>query len=88
MKNKPINKRVIERKTAIWLKIIGQRFYDLRKARKESIRTTAVAIKMSPAIISKIEKGKYGNFRLLRLIRLCEYYDVNPKDIVHTKPIK
>jgi transcriptional regulator with XRE-family HTH domain len=83
MRKRSLNKKESERKAAIFVKLLGQRFYDLRMARKESIRTVAKKVKMSRAIISKIEKGEYDNFRLCRFVSLCKYYRVKPVDIVN-----
>lgn len=70
-----------EQRVAIQLQTIGQRFYDLRKARNRSLKTVAKATKMAPATLSKMEKGLY-DFKLLHLFRLCKYYRVKVMDIV------
>ena len=67
------------------LKIIGEKLYALRMARNESLQTVAERIKMSPSILSKIEKGQQ-NFRLKTFFMICIYYQVEPRDISNSTP--
>lgn len=62
------------------LKGIGEKLYSLRLARNESLQKASRNMKVSPAILSKIEKGQQ-NFRLSTFFRICIYYQVEPRDV-------
>jgi transcriptional regulator with XRE-family HTH domain len=81
MKNSKSTNRELERKANQYLKEIGHKLYTLRKARKESLLSVGVTIKMSPALISKMEKGLYDS-PLIRLYELCKHYQVDIMDII------
>lgn len=82
MSQPEINKNDHKQKMDNYLQCVGNKLLALRKSHKKSIRTVAKATKMSPGIISKVEKGQYEALRLSRLLRLCKYYKVNIIDIV------
>lgn len=66
---------------AAFTKKIATRLWKLRVARKEIPDVVAKAVNISPRLLEKIESGQH-NFTLDILFRLCEYYKVNPDDIV------
>jgi transcriptional regulator with XRE-family HTH domain len=76
------SKRTTEQRLNYFAQCLGEEFYSLRKGQKKSIKVVAKDLKMSPRIISKIEKGIYENFYVSRLLRLCKYYDVNMRDVL------
>jgi transcriptional regulator with XRE-family HTH domain len=81
--NQPeINKNNLARKLDGYLQCVGSKMLALRKTHKKSIKVVAKATKMSPGIISKVEKGQHETLCLSRLLRLCKYYKVNVIDIV------
>jgi transcriptional regulator with XRE-family HTH domain len=82
MSQPEINKHDRKQKMDNYLQCIGNKMLALRKSQKTSIRTVAKATKMSPGIISKVEKGEYKTLCLSRLLRLSKYYKVNIIDIV------
>jgi len=62
------------------LERIGEKLYALRMARNESLQKAAGKMKITPAILSKIEKGQQ-NFRLTTFFKICRYYRVEPREI-------
>jgi transcriptional regulator with XRE-family HTH domain len=64
------------------VKTIGDNLYRLRKSRKESIETVAEANKIPPYLLNKLENGTYPNCLLSIIFRLCDYYNVTPKELV------
>lgn len=62
-------------------KAMGQKLHSFRKTRKESLETVSNAVGITPSYLSRIEKGKC-NYTLLVLEKLCEYYGVNPMDLL------
>mgnify|MGYP002623767315 CR=1 FL=1 len=60
---------------------ISTRLYKLRMARKDLISTVARAVGISDEMLEKIESGTY-NFTVDILLRLCEYYKVDPDKVV------
>ncbi|WP_142683025.1 helix-turn-helix domain-containing protein [Chitinophaga polysaccharea] len=82
MKNRyTVTNKAFNEQLAVWLQSIGDRLSALRKGRKESLKKVSKAIKMSPALLSKIEKGQH-DFKLMHLIRICRYYKVNVLDVI------
>mgnify|MGYP002623427479 CR=1 FL=1 len=71
----------VHMEAAAFAKVIGTRLWKTRMARKENPEVVAKALKISPKLLDKIENGRY-NFPLKILFRLCEYYDVDPDEIV------
>jgi transcriptional regulator with XRE-family HTH domain len=71
-----------EKKKDPFLKYIGEELFSLRKGHEMSIKKVAKNTKMSPAIISKVEKGLYENLGVERFCRLCEYYKAPVKDVL------
>ena len=67
----------------IRLQTLGEKLYALRMARNESLRTVGKKVKMSPSLLSKMEKGQQ-NFRLSTLFKICIYYQVEPRDIINS----
>jgi len=76
------NKSYTEQRVNFFLKCIGEEMFSLRKSYKKSIKTVAKETKMSPGILSKVEKGTYDNLCMTRLILLCKYYSVDIRDII------
>lgn len=70
----------IERRTSVFLQMIGDTFLFLRLEKGKSIRQVAKAIKMSPGTISSIEKGSDDGMRYLTFIRLCTYYETDARE--------
>ncbi len=66
---------------------VGQNLYSLRVSQNKTITDVARAIKISPANLSKIEKGRF-NFKLKVLLKLSEYYNVTPGAIVKNATVK
>lgn len=67
------------------LKAMGKKLHAFRKARKDSLETVARAVGITPSYLSRIEKGKC-NYTLLVLGRLCDYYGVDPTDLLKGHP--
>ena len=62
-----------------FLKAVGARFLSLRKNQKKEIEEVAKAVKISPALLVRIERGDYDMYLDL-LFELCAYYDIAPYD--------
>lgn len=71
-----------ERRLNFFMHCLGEELYSLRKCQKKSIKAVAKDTEMSPRIVSKIEKGLYENFYVIRLLRLCKYYNVDMVEIL------
>ena len=71
-----------EKRIGPFLRYVGEELYTLRKSHKKSIKTVAKDTKMSPGIISKVEKGVYENLGVTRFIQLCKYYKVRVHDVI------
>jgi len=69
-----------EQRVKAKLQAIGRYLYALRHSREKSLKAVGKSIKMSPALISKIEKG-WHNFKLTQVFRLAKYYKASIKDI-------
>jgi transcriptional regulator with XRE-family HTH domain len=82
MSQPKINKKNTEKKVYYFLQCIGEEMFSLRKSHKKSIKTVAKDTKMSPGILSRVEKGTYDNLCMTRLILLCKYYSVDIRDII------
>lgn len=80
IKQNIMNKRLFELKAKadylFYIDLIGERLYELRKDRNESLETVGKEVGMPPRTIRKMEKGLL-NFRPSRLLRLCNYYGVS-----------
>ena len=70
----------VQQQVKITLQAIGRLLHKLRVDRKESLKNVGKAIKMSPVLISKTEKGEY-NFWLTQLHRLAQHYETTVYDI-------
>ena len=70
------NNHDFEKRLDIFLEIMGKMLHNVRKSRKESLEKVGKATKISPRIISRIEKGQYNPF-VVNLIQLCNYYDIS-----------
>lgn len=81
MSRKSVLPPSIQMEAAAFAKKIATRLWQLRVARKEIPDVVARAVNISPKLLEKIESGRY-NFTLDILFRLCDYYKVNPDDIV------
>lgn len=66
---------------AAFVRKISTKLWKIRLARKDLPSTVAKAVNISPELLEKVESGRY-NFTLDILFRLCEYYKVDPDEIV------
>jgi|GEM_PF-1965760 transcriptional regulator with XRE-family HTH domain len=82
MSQSEFNKSNLKQKLDNFLQCIGKEMSELRKSHNKSLKTVAKATKMSPGIISKVEKGQYDNLCLTRLLTLCKYYNVHIADVI------
>jgi hypothetical protein len=73
MKNKTGGKK--------FLKAIGSKFHSLRSDQKKEIEIVAKAVKISPALLVRIERGDYDMYLDLLFV-LCDYYDITPYDFL------
>lgn len=71
MKRKPDSKK--------FLKAIGEKFHSLRIAQRREIDMVAKAVRISPALLVRIEKGDYDMYLDL-FCELCDYYDIAPHE--------
>jgi transcriptional regulator with XRE-family HTH domain len=85
MKQMPAKRRSIKQPTDHLHKIVGKRLHKLRQAKRYTLKFVAAELNIPPTIISRIEKGIYRNFQIGRLKNLCDFYEVDPLDIVNTK---
>jgi transcriptional regulator with XRE-family HTH domain len=76
------NKNNPQKKIGPFLQYVGEELFTLRKSHKKSIKTVAKDTKMSPGIISKVEKGLYENLGVTRFLQLCKYYKVHVHDVI------
>jgi transcriptional regulator with XRE-family HTH domain len=63
-----------------FLTAVGKKFHLLRTKQKKEFDAVAKAIKISPALIVRIERGDYDMYLDL-LFELCDYYDIAPHDL-------
>lgn len=64
-----------------FLKAIGKKLHALRTEQKKELESVAMAIKIRPALLMRIERGDYDMYLDL-LFELCEYYDITPHDFL------
>ncbi len=64
-----------------WLQMIGANFHALRVTRKKEIKTVAKTVKISEALLERIEKGQY-DMELELYAKLCAFYDVSLRDVL------
>lgn len=76
------SKRTTEQRLNYFAQCLGEELFLLRKVQNKSIKIVAKDTKMSPRIISKIEKGLYENFYVSRLLRICKYYNADMRDLI------
>jgi transcriptional regulator with XRE-family HTH domain len=88
MSQSKINKNNTEQRVNYFIKCIGEEMFALRNSHKKSIKAVAKDTKMSPDILSKIEKGTYDNLCMTRLLRLCKYYSADIRDIINRAEFK
>ncbi|WP_414017899.1 helix-turn-helix domain-containing protein [Chitinophaga sancti] len=74
--------RITEQRLNYFAQCLGEELYLLRRGQNKSIKVVAKDTKMSPSIVSKIEKGLYENFYLSRLLRICKYYNADMRDLI------
>ena len=86
--SKPKNNNNTQQKADYFVTCIGEEMFSLRKSHKKSLKTVAKDTKMSPGILSKVENGTYYNFCMTRLLRLCEYYNVDIRDVIDRAEFK
>jgi transcriptional regulator with XRE-family HTH domain len=82
MSQSEFSKNNFKQKMDNYLQCVGNKLLALRQSQKKSLKEVAKTTKMSPGIISKVEKGQFETLCLSRLLRLCRYYKVNIIDIV------
>lgn len=82
MRKKKANDKAFEKELQIFLSTIGNNLFVLRANRKDSLKTVAKAVKMSPHRLSRIEKGLCLHYGIATLSALARYYKVKVKDIV------
>lgn len=63
-----------------WIRSVGANFHALRVAQKKDIETVAEAVKISPSLLKKIEKGQY-DMELALYGALCYHYGVSLVDV-------
>jgi len=85
MRRHKIATKTFQKNLETLLNTIGTNLHALRTNCNESLRTVAKAVKMSPARLSKIEKGLCPHCRILTLLALTKYYKVKMGDIVVKK---
>ena len=82
MKTKKTVSKAVKKELQIFLHTVGDNLYNLRMAKGESLRKVAEAVRVSPAKLSKLEKGLCPLCRIGILFRLAEYFKVSALDIV------
>jgi transcriptional regulator with XRE-family HTH domain len=70
-----------------FLETIGKNFRAIRIARKLHIETVARELKISPSSVERMEKGDH-DWEVDLIVRLCNYYNVTPKDVIFEKKAK
>jgi DNA-binding XRE family transcriptional regulator len=72
-----------------WIRSIGANLHALRIAQEKEIKTVAKAVKISAALLERIEKGEY-DMELDLYVRLCSHYGAAARDVAtenkFTKP--
>jgi hypothetical protein len=61
------------------LKGVGSRFHSLRKNQDKELDIVARALRITPAVLMRIERGDYDIYPDL-LSELCDYYDITLTD--------
>jgi transcriptional regulator with XRE-family HTH domain len=74
--------KAVKKELQVFLYTVGDNLYNLRMEKKESLKRVAKAVKISPAKLSKLEKGLCPQCRIGVLFRLAEYFKINTLDIV------
>lgn len=77
-----------DRKTIAGCAIIGKNLEKIRKSRNETIETVAGAIKMKPALLTKLEAGNYPDCPVTYLFRLQDYYNITEDEIFSNNKTK
>jgi DNA-binding XRE family transcriptional regulator len=62
-----------------FLRIIGDKFQSLRIVQKKELESVAKAVKISSALLVRIERGDYDMYLDL-LVELCDHYEMAPHD--------
>jgi len=62
-----------------FLKAIGTKFHSLRKQHKKELDAVAKDVKISSALLMRIERGDYDMY-FDQLFELCGYYEITPHD--------
>jgi DNA-binding XRE family transcriptional regulator len=62
-----------------FLRVIGDKFHSLRIIQRKDLDTVAKAVKISPALLVRIERGDYDMYLDL-LVELCDHYEIAPHD--------
>jgi len=73
--------KAFEKKLDDFLHTIGDNLHSLRMNRNAALKTVAIAIKISPGKLSKIEKGLCPYCKFGTLVMLCKYYKIKLTDI-------
>lgn len=81
MKKYNSSSTAFEKKLNDFLHTIGDNLYALRMNNNAALKTVAKAIKISPAKLSKIEKGLCPHCRFGILVILCKYYKIKLTDV-------
>lgn len=61
----------------LYMKKTGKKFKNVRLKKRKSIPDVATESGFSIVEIMAIEHGKFENFEIRELYKLCEYYKVN-----------
>lgn len=64
-----------------FLKTVGTNLHGLRIAKNKDIETVAKAMRITPALLEKIEKGEHDT-DLILLLNLCRYYKTSVGDVL------
>jgi transcriptional regulator with XRE-family HTH domain len=64
-----------------FLETIGKNLHAARKRRRLSLETVARELKIKPAVLQEIEGGE-GDWEVNLVAKLCNYYNINPKEII------
>jgi transcriptional regulator with XRE-family HTH domain len=62
-----------------FLKAVGHKLYRLRKEKKKEVDAVGKDVRISAALLMRIERGDYDMY-LDQLFELCDYYEITPHD--------
>lgn len=65
-----------------WLQLVGSRLQQARIQQQYSIEQVAHAVHIPVSQLDALENGRFPEFEILLLFKLCHYYHVSAEDML------